>query len=373
MVGERFLVVEDDDLMLDTLKNCLSPEGFDITTANSGMAAVDLAKNEPFDVIISDVMMPGMSGIETIQAVKQLHPAILSIVITGYASAETPIKAIKVGVDDYIYKPFDLDEFIHTIKRNIDNMRIRRTLDQRLREVEAARAVQELLLPKTLPDNEELRAASRYAYSMGLGGDYYDVIRLDHRRYALLMGDVSGHDLASALVMVMVRTLVKKLVHEPLSPAQMLEKLTRQIHDDISQALYVTFFLGILDLDAGELAWSNAGQPPPYLIHRDGRMERLVLNSVPLGIFDEGQYEDKKSPFLPGETLWLTTDGVADTVNDAGEDFGEERLAAYLEDHGNAPVEETARDLATELENFRKKTALMDDYTFLGVQLRDTP
>lgn len=367
MTDERFLVVDDDDLMLDTLKTCLSLEGFNVETASSGPMAVELAKTQEFDVIISDVMMPGMSGIETIRAVKALNPAILSIVITGYASAETPVKAIKVGVDDYIYKPFDLDEFIHTIKRNIQSRRMKRHLEFAAREKVAASAVQTLLLPKVLPHGLPLSAAACYAYSHGLGGDYYDLMDLGGGRWAVLMGDVSGHDIASALVMVMVRTLAHQLLQEPLRPSQVLERLTAQLHHDISQALYVTLFLGVLDLDRNELVWANSGLPPAFIVNRLGLPQKLYHPSVPLGIFETGQYVDQTTPFLTGDTLWLYTDGVVDTVNPAGEDFSEDRLKAFFHDHRGEPVAVAAQKLHQTLENFRNKCDLLDDYTYLGV------
>jgi putative two-component system response regulator len=109
--------------MLAALEILLEDEGYSVTTASSGIDAIEMAKNKQFDLVISDVQMAEMDGIETLSNLKQQQPSTRSIVITGYASPDVPIQAIKMGVDDYILKPFDDRQFVASVKRCLDSFR----------------------------------------------------------------------------------------------------------------------------------------------------------------------------------------------------------------------------------------------------------
>ncbi len=125
-MAEKILVVEDDPLMLSALEILLEDEGYDVSTASSGMEAIEKAKGETFDLVVSDVRMAEMDGIETLSNVKQQQPDARSIVITGYASPDIPVQAIKLGVDDYIMKPFDDRQFIASVKRCLESFRLQK-------------------------------------------------------------------------------------------------------------------------------------------------------------------------------------------------------------------------------------------------------
>ncbi len=125
-MAERILVVEDDPLMLSALEILLEDEGYDVTTASSGMEAIEKAKGANFDLVVSDVRMAEMDGIETLTNVKQQQPDARSIVITGYASPDIPVQAIKLGVDDYIMKPFDDRQFVASVKRCLESFRLQK-------------------------------------------------------------------------------------------------------------------------------------------------------------------------------------------------------------------------------------------------------
>ena len=114
---EKILVVEDDPLMLGALEILLLDEGYEVTTAASGREAIQRAREDHFDLVVCDVRMAEMDGIETLSNLKQQQPDSRSIVITGYASPDVPIQAIKLGVDDYLMKPFDDRQFVQSVRR----------------------------------------------------------------------------------------------------------------------------------------------------------------------------------------------------------------------------------------------------------------
>lgn len=125
-MAEKILVVEDDPLMLSALEILLEDEGYDVSTASSGMEAIEKAKGENYDLVVSDVRMAEMDGIETLSNVKKQQPDARSIVITGYASPDIPVQAIKLGVDDYIMKPFDDRQFVASVKRCLESFRLQK-------------------------------------------------------------------------------------------------------------------------------------------------------------------------------------------------------------------------------------------------------
>ena len=125
-MAEKILVVEDDPLMLSALEILLEDEGYDVVTASSGMEAIEKARDESFDLVVSDVRMAEMDGIETLSNVKQQQPDARSIVITGYASPDIPVQAIKLGVDDYIMKPFDDRQFVASVKRCLESFKLQK-------------------------------------------------------------------------------------------------------------------------------------------------------------------------------------------------------------------------------------------------------
>lgn len=115
----KILVVDDEILVRKSLLKILKRDGIFGEGAEDGLKAVEMAKECRYDIVISDIRMPGIDGIETIRRIKEIHPKIKTIIMTGYANNETPIKAIRLGVNDYIYKPFELEEFRICVQRNI--------------------------------------------------------------------------------------------------------------------------------------------------------------------------------------------------------------------------------------------------------------
>ncbi len=126
----RVMVVDDDPLMLESLVMVLEDEGFLVERASSGFEALEKLEVFPADILVSDVRMEGMDGIETIRRARERTPEIVGIVVTGYAEPQTPIQAIRVGVDDYLYKPFELEAFVHAVRRNADKVQLRRRLHE---------------------------------------------------------------------------------------------------------------------------------------------------------------------------------------------------------------------------------------------------
>lgn len=193
-MAEHILVVDDDDLIRRTVEKLLSRQGFTVTLAESGEQAVEMAASQAFDMVISDVRMPGIDGVETIKRIREQQPNICAIIITGYASEETPVHALRIGVQDYIFKPFDVETFLHSVLRNIGNLRLMREKD------ELARKLRESVI--TVIDTLATALEARDPYTHGHShrvGQYscwiaeelgYDEIQMSFLRHGGILHDI---------------------------------------------------------------------------------------------------------------------------------------------------------------------------------------
>ena len=159
------LLVDDDTLVLQSLSLCLEDQGYTVTPATSGQQAVELCQTHSFEVVVCDIRMPGMNGIETLRAIKQIQPGVRTIVITGYADdSDAPVQAIRLGVDDYLLKPFGDELLHHSVAQNVERFRL---------EAENARLCQELCQAnaRLRQENVQLRrqVAGRYQFADIIG------------------------------------------------------------------------------------------------------------------------------------------------------------------------------------------------------------
>ena len=135
------LLIDDDDLVLQRLSLTLDDSGYTVTTANSGQKAVAICRTESFEVVICDIRMPGMNGIDTLRAIKEIQPDVRTVVITGYASdSDAPVEAVRLGVDDYLLKPFADDLLLHSLEQNVKRFRLQADNARLTQELKAANA-----------------------------------------------------------------------------------------------------------------------------------------------------------------------------------------------------------------------------------------
>ena len=134
----QILIVDDDPNMLSVLQNAFSEENYHVTTSSNGLDAIEKCRTRPYDLIISDIMMPGATGLEVLSTAKKINPGTLVILITGFASLETAVSAIREGAYDYITKPFRLEEIKIAVKNALGNIRLLRENQRLMSELEEA-------------------------------------------------------------------------------------------------------------------------------------------------------------------------------------------------------------------------------------------
>ncbi|MEW6365434.1 MAG: SpoIIE family protein phosphatase [Acidobacteriota bacterium] len=255
------------------------------------------------------------------------------------------------------------------------------------REVEIAKEVQAHLFPQSMPPMNTLDYTGICRAARGVGGDYYDFIPLGHDRLGLALGDISGKGISASLLMATLQALLRS--HAPLrgdSVDTLIAIVNRLMYGSTDGSKYATFFYGLYDDVRRTLTYVNAGHNPPMLFRAVGRAGgdaqhelqpatgfqfiRLGTGGMVVGLFPDAGYQQETVQLLPGDVLVVFTDGIAEAMDAAGDEFGEERLAGLIAMHAQgSPVEIRDRILG-EVERFAGEAPQYDDQTLVVAKVR---
>jgi sigma-B regulation protein RsbU (phosphoserine phosphatase) len=231
-----------------------------------------------------------------------------------------------------------------------------------------AQEIQAAMLPRRFPKRGELDLSARISPARMVGGDLYDFLLAGDRLW-FLVGDVSGKGVSSALFMAMTKTLFGASLREATSPAAVLGRVNRELSIDNERAMFVTAFLGCLDLGTGDLAFANGGHNPPYRLTPGGGVTPLTGgHGCALGILEGYEYETAHVRLGPGEGVFLYTDGVTEALDPAGEQFSEERLEAHLRDLTTTAAEEVVGRTFAAVRGFAATAPASDDITVMSLR-----
>jgi len=251
-------------------------------------------------------------------------------------------------------------------------------------DLEAARQLQQHLLPAGFPQVEGLEIAARCEPARQIGGDLYDFITFSDRRPGIVVGDVSGKGAAAALYASLVTGQLRLLAPEHPSPASLMQALNRTLLDIKSACLtslpregrvshgqaelsYLTLICARWHADSQTLVVANAGMPLPILLSRGKAAEQNVVG-IPLGLLGDTQYEEVSLPLQSGDAVVFSSDGIIDNRDHAGEDYGRDRLARLIERHGRRPAGELLQRIFHDVEKHAAGRRAFDDQTAVVVK-----
>lgn len=252
-----------------------------------------------------------------------------------------------------------------------------RERDQLKHSLELAKQIQQQLLPTSAPAccGFDIAGCSRYCDETG--GDYYDFISMrddGQDKIGLALGDVSGHGIASALVMAAARGILRSLADQhPKSLGPLFDNLNRHIIRDTRDDIFMTLFYGVLNPSRGDLHWLSAGQAPIFL-YRDSGVLELGSSGIPLGIVNATTFGQTEAiHFIPGDVLVIGTDGIWEMRNPEGEMFGTERLRSLICAQAAHDAETILANILSELDDFRRESPQEDDITMVIVKREAIP
>jgi len=238
-------------------------------------------------------------------------------------------------------------------------------------ELNIAHSIQMGLLPVPLPA-DTLKKVDLHATMIPakeVGGDLYDYFLLPDGRLCLAIGDVSDKGIPAALFMAVTRTLIRASAEDESDPAKLMERVNNRLAENNPNLMFVTLIIAVLDLETGDLAWTNAGHLPPCVVNPDGKLRLLEGRGGPACGVQEGlPYRPLSTRLEPGEILIGYTDGVTEALSPDGELYGEPRLFARLAGHAPGTAQNTTESLLRDVREFAQGTDQSDDITLIAVK-----
>jgi serine phosphatase RsbU (regulator of sigma subunit) len=236
-------------------------------------------------------------------------------------------------------------------------------------ELEIAKQVQARLFPQNLPQLKTLDYAGICIQARQVGGDYYDFLHLAHERVGLVLGDISGKGIAAALLMVNLQANLRSQCAAAIEPQRLLRSVNDLFYENTTDNAYSSLFFAEYDDKSRRLRYSNCGHLPALLLRADGTLEELDSTCTVLGLFKEWDCWMGERRLYPGDTLVLYTDGITESFNDSGEEFGQDRLADLLERNNNLPSQALVSAIVEEVRQF-SPSRQYDDITLIAAKCR---
>ena len=372
----RVLIVDDVRANVDLLVTVLRGE-YKLSVALDGETALRVAEIQPPDPILLDIMMPGMDGYEVCRRLKSAPATrdIPVVFLTSHAEIQHKAEAFELGAADYVTKPFVVLEVRARVRALLRAKAYQDTVRELLEsELRVAREIQMGLVPHdfsrlTAGDGPDLFACLEPARAVG--GDLYDVFRLDDRRLALVLGDVSGKGIPAALFMVMTLTLVRSLARLTSRPEEVLTRVNEALSADNPSSMFVTLFFAVLDCPTGRLSYASGGHLAPLLL-REGQAPRpLFAQGGPLvGALAGLTFEGAETQLEPGDLVLAYTDGVTEASAPDGTLFGVDRLQALLAEADPRTGRDAVDAVLAGVRVFAGGTEQADDIAMLAVGYR---
>ena len=235
-------------------------------------------------------------------------------------------------------------------------------------ELNLANEIQTNLLPLKAPEIKGYDLAGVSIPAQSVGGDYFDYIKIDDYHWGLCVGDVSGKGMPAALMMANAQATVRGQSTFGLSVHETVERSNKLLSDSIRRGSFLTLFYGVLDVVSGVYTYSNAGHNRPYVCRADGTLETLTLGGLVVGFIGTQTYGEESFTFGPGDTLFIFSDGVTEAMNEAHDQFEEERLEAILKGMGDATAQQYIDRVHSAVKKHADGAPQNDDITMLVVK-----
>src|SRR5437879_4238826 len=352
----RILIADDYRVVLGALRLVLQAHGYSSDTVNSPADLLAAVARQEFDILLIDlnyarVLTSGREGLDVLSRLREIEDAPPVVAMTGWATVGIAVEALQHGVSDFVEKPWTNTRLLEILQKQIGLGRERREARRRAaeearageealihqkeqeREIAEARAIQEKLLPREIPQMPGYEIASAWQSARLVGGDYVDILPLGEKTLGLCIADVAGKGMPAALLMSNLQAAVRGLSSLSVAPHLLCNRLNSIVYQNTDSDRFITFFYAQLEGPTRRLAYVNAGHNAPFVVRSDGSHERLREGGPVLGVFASRDYELGSVQLSLGDRVILFTDGVTEACSPAGEEFGETRLLHLLKDH----------------------------------------
>ena len=376
MSGEKILLVDDNPINLRVLFEALNGCGYNLLVANNGETALSITRKAHPDLILLDIMMPGIDGYEVCRRLKD-DPTTSDIPVIFLSSLQDTadkVLGFQVGAVDYVHKPFQPDEVkarvnthltIHQLRRAVQNQK-----DKLENELKVVSEVQRKLLPKTLPEIGGIEFAVHYETSRYAGGDYYDIVELPDNRWGFLVADAEGHSAPATVLMAMTCALFRAFDGPAHEPENLINYLNNHLCK-VADPSYITAIYVVYDANHHTVRVARAGHPHPMIYRASNAGAELhpCEGVFPMGILPYERVPVTEMQLAGGDRILLYTDGVTERFSRAGELYGEERLLKILAHSALASPQDALIEIINDLTQFAGDRAADDDQALLMIHM----
>jgi len=400
----RILVVDDQPANLMALEAVLQPLQQNLVFARSGAEALRRLLSEDFALILMDIQMPGLTGLETASMIRGREKTrrVPIIFLTAHVDADLQeMRGYSLGAVDYLVKPIvpdilrakvkvfvDLFQKTEEIKaqaalllehdrqeheRRLAEALARAEETRRRVEMDLARQVQQRLFPTGHFPAAGFDVGGASYSADAMGGDYYDFIPMPDGRVGIVIGDVCGHGLAAALLMAETRALLWALSRAHNDVGTILSSVNRMLHQDTGGERFVTLFFACLDPALNSFTYASGGHPSGYVLNRAGEIVEWLDSTGPaLGILPEADFKVRQGhPLQPGEMIFLLTDGIEEACDSRGDLFGNRRPLDVIREYRTDHQQVIIKTLYESVRLFSESTVQEDDMTSVLIRRTD--
>ena len=374
----KILVVDDEPdlepLMLQRMRRDIRKHRYQFVFAHNGLEALERLEQDPtIDMVLSDINMPRMDGLALLSQIAKVAPNLRSVIISAYGDMKNIRTAMNRGAFDFVTKPIDFDDLRVTIDRTLKHLAewreaiaSRDKLITLQNELDVATKIQQSILPTAFPSGDDYEVFGHMVAARNVGGDFFDVLRLEYDRIGLAIADVSDKGVPAALFMMSTRTLLKGTAIGGNEPGDVLREVNEQLCEENDAEMFVTVLYSVYDPQTKEFTYANGGHDSPLIIHADGSSTLLPLTrGIALGVLPGLTYNQQTVTLKPGDTVILYTDGVTEAMNADGEQYGLNDLRDMFAQAPPKTSEDANKAIFDAVHEFAQDTPQSDDITCL--------
>ena len=364
--------MEDDRVLLLGLKNHLEAAGYDVLAESDGTKGLRVARRHEPDLVILDVMLPGIDGFEICRQLKQGGFQSPVFLLTGLTDEYSRLDGLGFGADDYIPKPFSAQELVLRVRNALSRtdrvLGKAKSLDDELKK---ARQVQVRSLPRRAPKIAGMDIFGVSVPAAHVGGDYFDYLKLGKGRLGVLIADVAGKGMPAALLVQKMQGIVQSTKSLETTSASILMRLQENLAVSLPPELFVTAASMVFDIRLRQVQISNAGHVP-VLLKRGGSIRTIKPNGIWVGPGSVGMFEKHLEmvslDLKKNDVFFMFTDGALEAADEKGREFGLNRIRKLLASGQNS-VRKIIKKCLDEIAQFSGSVAQADDITAVAVRI----